>query len=223
MIHRANFILVSLILSAALPSYAVAGGVPTFNLIGLRTIGSDEASSSDDSGANAAFTGVDNARDQLHRVAIQMLREFEGSPDYQQARLAALQAFSAYEVARADALDTVRASQSGLAAQVRIDRLESQLDNARLEAKLAGRDRSDKTDALAMQLLDERSALSRAEAQAIAADQKVSGLRYAWLDANANLQTMRDGFAQRVCTDPKWRNAKTQLEQARGALASVGE
>ena len=223
MMPRATFILVILLSAAALPTCAVAGGPPTFNLIGLRTVGSDDTSSSDDSGASAAFTGVDNARDQLHRVAIQMSREFEGSPDYQQARLAALQAFSAYEVATADALDTVRASQAGLAAQVRIDRLESELDEARLEAKLAGRDQSDKTDALALELLDERSALSRAEALAIAADQKVSSLRYAWLDANANLQTMRDGFAQRVCTDPKWRNAKTQLEQARGAIASVGE
>lgn len=219
----AMLIFLILLSAIALPTYAVAGGVPTFNLIGLRTVDSEDASCSADSTANASFSGVDSARDQLHRVAIQMSREFEGAPDYQQVRLVALQAFCTYQVAKADALDTIRASQWGLAAQVRIDRLERQLDDARQEAKLAGRDHSDKTDSLALQLLEERSALSRAEAQAIAADEKVNTLRYSWLDANANLQGMRDSFAQRLHTDPQWRNAKMQLEQARGALASVGE
>jgi hypothetical protein len=143
------------------------------------------------------------------------------SPDYQEAKLATRQALSAYQAAKQDARLRLQQSPEGLAAQVEIDRLERQLDEAREQAKLAGRDHSERIDAIAMALLKQRSAVSRREAETVAADERLASLRYAWLDANARLEKLRDDFSQQLHSDPQWKTAKAQLEQARGALASI--
>jgi len=217
--RRTMWIICCAIVGLAGPT-ALGGGIPRFCSIGMN-FGPPEVDSAPSGSASDA--GVGTARDQLHRVAIVLSRQFEVSPDYQAARLAAMQAFSAYQTARAAVIQQVQSSPQGLAANVEIDRLERQLNQAREEAKMAGRDHSDKTDAIAMALLNARSALSQQEAEALAADQGVSTLRYAWLDANAALESMRDDLASRLQTDPQWKNAKAQLEQARGALASAAE
>ncbi len=198
---------------------ALGGGIPRFCSIGMK-FGAPE---SDPANGSASDGAAESARDQLHRIAIQISRQFESSSDYQAARLAALQAFSAYQAARAAVIQQVQSSPQGLAANVEIDRLERQLEQARDEAKLAGRDHTDKTDAIAMALLNARSAISQREAKALAADDGVNNLRYAWLDANAALESMRGDLAQRVQSDPQWKSAKAQLEQARVALASASE
>jgi hypothetical protein len=208
------------VVALAIPASAVAAG-PTFCFIGLRMSGGGAESSSQDSAAVSASSGTGNARDQLHRLAIQLSRQFESSPDYQQAELAAAQALSAYHLAQADALNVVRSSPQGIAAQVEIDRLERQLDEARARANLAGKNHSAEIDALAMELLDKRSAVSRREVAAVAGDDKLATLRYAWLDANAKSQMIRDGFSQQLHSDPQWKNARAQLEQSWGAMASA--
>ena len=91
------------------------------------------------------------------------------------------------------------------------------------KAKLAGTDHSAAISAIALELLEKRSAVSHLESLAMAADQNLSTLRYAWIDANAKLAQMQDDFAQRLRSDPQWQSAKIQLEQARTSLASISQ
>jgi hypothetical protein len=134
-----------------------------------------------------------------------------------------MQAYWAYQLAEEQLLATLRLSPQSVSAQIEIERLEQKLDGARQEAQLAGRDQSDKINAIALELLDKRSAVSHREAQAMAADENVNNLRYAWLDANAKFTALQEDFAQRIHADPQWQSAKSQLEQARTALASVSQ
>jgi hypothetical protein len=220
LIRRAIWMSCFAVAGLAMPTAALSAG-PTFCYIGLALHESAPESSAQEAAAQSASATVGIARDQLHKAAIALSRQFESSTDFQSAELAMLQAFSAYQVARAEVLYTVRQTPEGAAAQVQIDRLERQLDDARLQAKFAGKDHSDQIDAIALALLNQRSAASRREAEALAADERLAGLRYAWLDADARMAELHDSFAQQLHADPQWKSAKAQLEQARTALASI--
>jgi hypothetical protein len=182
-----------------------------------------EPPSPQEAAADAALKVVDTARYQLHRTSVQLSRQFEQSTEYQAARAAALQAFMNYQMGKQGSLAMLRISPTATAAQIEIDRLEKQLDDARQKAKLAGTDHSAAISAIALELLEKRSAVSHLESLAMAADQNLSTLRYAWIDANAKLAQMQDDFAQRLRSDPQWQSAKIQLEQARTSLASISQ
>jgi hypothetical protein len=218
--RRATWIICCAVAGLGGPT-ALGGGVPRFCSIGMN-FGAPEADSASASGS-ASDGGVGTARDQLHRVAIQLSRQFQSSSEYQAATLAALQALSAYQVAQATVIQQVQSTPQSQAVNVEIDRLERQLEQARTEANMAGRDHSDKTDAIVMALLNARASISQREAKALAADDGINSLRYAWLDANAALESMRDDLAGRVQTDPRWKSAKAQLDQVRVALVSASE
>jgi hypothetical protein len=217
---RPIWIICCVIAGVAAPP-VLGAGIPRFCSIGMN-FGPPEADSAPSNGSTSD-SGVGTARDQLHRVAIVLSRQFEAASDYQAAELAALQAFSAYQTAKAAVIQQVQSSPQGLAGSVQIDHLEQQLDQARQEAKLAGKDHSDTTDAIAVELLNARAAISQRETKAVAADEGVNTFRYAWLDANAALEGMRDDLSERILSDPQWKSAKAQLEQARTALASASE
>jgi hypothetical protein len=209
----------------AMPAMAnAANSGVTFCFIGLNLRdGGPETSSADNSAAQVASDGVATARDQLHRANIQLERQFEQSADYQQARLAAMQALSAYEQARQASLATVQSSSESASAELDIEHLEKQLDDARREAKLAGRDQSPKIEAIALELLEKRSAISHRQTKAFAGDDNLNNLRFTWIDAHAKLAAMESQFAQQLRADPQWRNAKSQLEQAQTSLASISQ
>ena len=203
------------------PAPLFAGGITTcFIGLNLRESG-PEPETPQESAARSASAVVSSARDQLHKTQSQIARQVELSPDLQSAKLSAMRAFIDYQLAKQAVVNTSRLAPEGLKAQIEIERLEQQLDDARQEAKLAGVDHSDKIDAVAIALLQKRSAASRHEAESMATDQKLMKLRYAWLDADANLAALEDTLAEQVHTDPQWRSAKNQLEQARTALASI--
>jgi hypothetical protein len=204
----------------ATPTVALCAGITT-NFIGLRLVDSGSDDTPDDSAALAASEGVRSARDQVHRMDIQLARRFEETADYQLARLDAAQAYWAYALRKEQALATLHLSPEYAAGRIAIERLEQQLDDAREQARLAGKDHGEQIDAFAHELLTRRSALSQQEAKFVAADRAFNQLRYAWLDSNAKLVAMEEDFAQRLRVDPQWQSAKSQLEQARTALASI--
>jgi hypothetical protein len=171
--------------------------------------------------AQAASAVVGTARDQLHRMNILLTRQFLQSDEYQTARLATQLASVNYQSGKQGALALLRLSPASVAAQIEIDRLEQKLDDARQESRLAGTDETAKIQTLALELLEKRSAVTHRETQVLAADENLINLRYVWIDSYAKLAALQDAFAQQLHTDPQWRSAKSQFEQARTSLASI--
>ncbi len=219
-----SFIFAAIVLSGA--RVAMAGGIVQYGGTGglqWNISNSGSESSQYSAASQTAEDGVSTASLQLHRIQLQLALALQNSSDYQSTLHDVQETYTTYQLCEAALLESIRSTPASIAAGIEIEKLEAQLASARLEAKFAGRDRTDKIEALAHELLLRRSAVSQREAQALYADPTLTSLRYAWLDANAKLVSIQNAFASRLLADPQWRSAKSTLEQARTSLASAAE
>jgi hypothetical protein len=159
-----------------------------------------------DPAAQAALRQVGDAQTQISRAFDNLWRTFEFSGDYQQALADVRQARGEFEQSRAAALASWRETTQYKSAQLQIWKLQRELD--------ANRDQLEKVSELAEQLLATRSALSQTESNLLGNDEKMKTARYAMLDAQAKTAALRQSFIESIRSDPQWRTARRQLEQA---------
>jgi hypothetical protein len=159
-----------------------------------------------DPAAQAALRQVGNAQDQISHAFDNLWRSFESSSDYQQALVDVRQTRGEFEQTRADALAAWHDTTQYKSEQLQIWKLQQQLD--------ANRDQPEKVAELAEQLLRARSAMSQTESNLLGNDEKMKSARYAMLDAQAKTAALRQSFVESIRSDPQWRTARRQLDQA---------
>jgi hypothetical protein len=159
-----------------------------------------------DPAAAAALRQVGDAQDQITRAFDNLWRNFESSSDYQQALADVRQTRGDFEQTRSQALSVWRQTVAYKSAQLEIWKLQQQLD--------ANRDQPEKVAQLAEQLLRTRCELSQTESYLLSSDEKMKSTRYAMLDAQAKTIALRQNFIESIRSDPQWRTARRQLEQA---------
>lgn len=165
-----------------------------------------------------ALQDVSRAQDQVSRAHLDARRTFESSAEYQQAVTDAEHARANLVRERAEVLTKYHYSTEFRQAQLEIWKLQQTLDAAHDDP----RTKPQRFSELASLLLAKRSALSARETQMLGASDTVREARYALIDAEAQLAALRQSFADSIQSNPQWRDARAQLEQARSRAASVG-
>jgi hypothetical protein len=159
-----------------------------------------------DPAAAAALRQVGDAQSQISRAFDNLWRSFESSSDYQQALADVRQTRGDFEQTRTQALAEWHETVQYKSDQLQIWKLQQQLDD--------NRDHPEKIAELAEQLLRTRCELSQTESYLLSNDEKMKSARYAMLDAQAKTIALRHNFIESIRSDPQWRSAHRQLEQA---------
>ena len=186
--------------------------VPPF----LTSLSSNNRTSSAGNAGEQALREISRARREIGRAIRERRQNFESSNEWQQAIGAVRKTRADFEKARSEALETLRQNTEYKSAQIQIWKLQEDLDAARAQGK------TQQVNDIALRLLAERSAVSRSEANALADDETIRQARYAMIDAQAKASALRRGFVESIQSDPQWRSARAQLDQARSHLASLG-
>jgi hypothetical protein len=154
----------------------------------------------------AELVQVDNAQDAIGRAFDNLWRSFQSSGDYQQTLIEVRSSRSEFEQARMSALASWQQSTEYKSAQLRIWKLQQQLE--------ANRNSPQQVAQLADELLDARCALSATESRLLSSDERTKTARYVMLDAQAKAASLRENFVRSIQADPQWRAARRQLEAA---------
>ncbi|HEY7086465.1 MAG TPA: hypothetical protein VH518_00170 [Tepidisphaeraceae bacterium] len=174
--------------------------------------GSGSSDNADERAATEALMQINRAQSQLSRAMLALQRDFETSTDYQNALSAAQQAHAELLAIRAAALSKLHASNEYKAAQLEIWNAQQKLDG----------DDGKHTTELAALLLQRRAALTSLDTDLLENDKTIRQARFKLIDSVAQLSAIRRSFADSIRFNPQWREAHTQLEEARSRLASVG-
>jgi hypothetical protein len=166
-----------------------------------------------DPAGSAALREVSTAQDAISRAYMNLLRGFESSSDYQQAISQVRKSTSDFEQARSLSLKSFHESAKYKSAQIEIWKIQEQLEST---------NDVDRVGEIASQLLQKRVALSKMETEILSNDQTTRQARYAMLDAQAKAAALRQNFVESIRSDPQWRAARRQLEQARTRFVSAG-
>lgn len=155
---------------------------------------------------------IREAQAALNRAILQARREFLESADYQNALFELRSASAEHRSARDAALASVRRSPQYLSIRIKTENMHRDLEATR------GGPRGADAASRAASLLALRGELSAMEADVLAADDSYHDARYALIDANIRLASLRREFEQTVRSDPLIAAARERVAAARQRL-----
>ncbi len=157
---------------------------------------------------------INAQRDQLHRITLNIIHQYELTHDLPAARADAAAAQTAYDQAMMAVRAQARRAPENAALSIEIEKLESQLSAAQSSAGELSQNSTPEIDQLAATLLAKRSALSARINQSVSQDNQLLQLQYRVIDANAKVYNLQADLPNAIHSDASWRAARAQLDQA---------
>lgn len=167
--------------------------------------------------ARDAYREVSRAQSAVARALAESQREYEASSDFRDAVNSARQARAELERLRISTARRLQETTQYKAAQIELWKSQQQLEELR-----AGQFYGAVITDAAASVLRKRAVLTAMEAEVLENDEQLRTATYAAIDAEAKVTAMRQSFVETVRNNSRFQTAKSQLDNARARMDSIG-